>query len=340
MCYNSPVIFGKGEIAVNIGNVTLKHALMLAPLAGFTNAAFREICAEYGAEYTVSEMISAKAVCYGDKKTLVLARNSSSVPMGLQLFGAEPEFIFRAIGILSSEQYLGENSSVMPAAFDINMGCPVHKIVSNGEGSALMRDEVRACEIVRAAVEASPVPVTVKIRAGFSDSTKNAPEFAVALERAGASLICVHGRTREQMYSGTVDRDIIREVKTAVSVPVIANGDITSAADAVDMLRYTSADGVMIGRGAVGNPWIFSQIKDVLEGREPREISASERAQVAKRHLYDMCALLGENRAVPEARKSVCAYFCDFAGAAAARAEINRASDARSMCEVIDRILK
>ena len=325
---------------MKIGNTTLSHGLMLAPLAGYTNAAFREICAEHGAEYTVSEMISAKAVCYGDKKTLVLARNSSSIPMGLQLFGAEPEFIARAISILTSEEYLEGNASVLPAAIDINMGCPVHKIVSNGEGSALMRESARACEIVRAAVEASPVPVTVKIRAGFSESTKNAPELAAALALAGASVICVHGRTREQMYSGKVDMDIIREVKSAVSVPVIANGDICSGEDARRMLEHTGADGLMIGRGAVGNPWIFEHIISVLEGREPRAVSASERAETAKRHLYDMCALMGESRAVPEARKSVCAYFCDFPGAAAARAEVNTATSAALMCEIIDRILK
>ena len=325
---------------MKIGNTTLKHGLMLAPLAGYTNAAFREICAQYGAEYTVSEMISAKAVCYGDKKTLVLARNSSSVPMGLQLFGAEPEFIAKAIKILTSEEYLEGNSSILPAAFDINMGCPVHKIVSNGEGSALMRDPECAAEIVRAAVGASPLPVTVKIRAGYSESERNAPEVARLLEEAGAALVCVHGRTRTQMYSGTVDRDIIREVKRAVSVPVIANGDICSGEQAVDMLEYTGADGLMIGRGAVGNPWIFEQIIARLEGSEPREVSASERAQTAKRHLLSMCDLMGERRAVPEARKAVCAYFCDFSGAAAARAEINCASDADRMCRIIDRILK
>ena len=325
---------------MKIGNITLKHGLMLAPLAGYTNAAFREICAEHGAEYTVSEMISAKAVCYGDKKTLVLARNSSSIPMGLQLFGAEPEFIARAIGILTSDEYLEGNASILPAAFDINMGCPVHKIVSNGEGSALMRDKVRAAEIVRAACEASPVPVTVKIRAGYSESTKNAPEFAEALEEAGAALICVHGRTREQMYSGKVDAGIIREVKRAVSVPVVANGDINSGEDALRMLEHTHSDGLMIGRGAVGDPWIFERIAAVLDGREPREVSARERAEVARRHLADMCSLMGERRAVSEARKAVCAYFADFSGAAAARAEINTATSQADMIAIIYKILK
>ncbi len=325
---------------MKIGNTTLKHGLMLAPLAGYTNAAFREICAAHGAEYTVSEMISAKAVCYGDKKTLVLARNSSGIPMGLQLFGAEPDFIARAIKILTSEEYLEGNSSVLPAAFDINMGCPVHKIVSNGEGSALMRDPVRAAEIVRAAAEASPVPVTVKIRAGYSENSKNAPELAMALEGAGASLVCVHGRTREQMYAGKVDLDIIREVKRAVSMPVVGNGDINSAQDAMRMLEYTGCDGLMIGRGAVGNPWIFERIIDGIEGREQREIAASEIAQTAKEHLRAMCALMGERRAVPEARKAICAYFRDFPGAPAARAEVNTAATAEEMCDVVDKILR
>ncbi len=323
---------------MKIGNTTLKYALMLAPLAGYTNAAFREICAELGAEYTVSEMISAKAVCYGDKKTLVLARNASSIPMGLQLFGAEPEFIHRAIKILTSGEYLEGNSSVLPAAFDINMGCPVHKIVSNGEGSALMRDRSRAAEIVRAACEASRVPVTVKIRAGYSEKTKNAPELASALEEAGAAAICVHGRTREQMYSGRVDLDIIKEVKEAVSVPVIGNGDINSGGDAICMLEYTGCDGLMIGRGAVGDPWIFERIRACMDGAEPRAVSNEEKAQTAKRHLYGMCALMGEHRAVPEARKAVCAYFKDFAGAASARSEINTAGTADKMCEIIDKV--
>ena len=324
---------------IKIGNTTLPYGLMLAPLAGYTNAAFREICGEFGAEYTVSEMISAKAVVYGDKKTLVLARNSSRIPMALQLFGAEPEFIGKAITILTSEQYLCENNSILPAAFDINMGCPVHKIVSNGEGSALMRDTERACEVVRAARDASPVPVTVKIRAGFSKSSKNAPDFAAALERAGAAAVCVHGRTREEMYSGKVDIDIIRRVKEAVSIPVIGNGDILSAEDAMRMRYYTGCDGLMIGRGAVGDPWIFERIRAGIDAREPRKVPSEEIAQTARRHLYAMCELMGERRAVPEARKAVCAYFRDFTGAAAARAEINCADTAEKMCEIIDKIL-
>ena len=325
---------------MNIGSATLRYGLMLAPLAGYTNAAFREICAAHGAEYTVSEMISAKAVCYGDKKTLVLARNSSGIPMGLQLFGAEPEFIAKAIGILTSPEYLEGNASVLPAAFDINMGCPVHKIVSNGEGSALMRDPARAAEVVRAAVEASPVPVTVKIRAGYSEHTKNAPDLAPMLEEAGAALICVHGRTREQMYAGKVDLDIIREVKRAVSVPVIGNGDVNSCESAMYMLEYTGCDGLMIGRGAVGDPWIFERITAKMEGREPRRVEPSEIAETAKAHLRAMCELMGERRAVPEARKAICAYFRDFAGAPAARAEVNTAASADAMCAIIDSILK
>ncbi len=326
-------------IQMKIGNTTLEHGLMLAPLAGYTNAAFREICAGYGAEYTVSEMISAKAVCYNDKKTLVLARNSSDIPMGLQLFGSDPEFIAKAIRILTGESYLEQNNSILPAAIDINMGCPVHKIVSNGEGSALMKDPQRACEIVRAACEASNLAVTVKLRAGFSESKKNAPEMAAALEAAGASAVCIHGRTREQMYSGRVDLEIIREVASAVSIPVIGNGDILSGEDAVRMYEYCGCDGVMIGRGAVGAPWIFEQVRAYLTHGKQREILPDERARVAKEHLFGMCALMGEHRAVPEARKSVCAYFSDFPGAAAARAEVNTAVTASQMCEIIDKIL-
>lgn len=324
---------------MKIGNTELEYGLILAPLAGFTNAAFRDICARFGAEYTVSEMISAKAVCYGDKKTLVLAKNDSKVPMALQLFGAEPDFIARAVKIITSREYLGESGSVMPAAIDINMGCPVHKIVSNGEGSALMKDPVRACEIVAAAKEASPVPVTVKIRAGFTEKTKNAVSFAKGLEEAGACAVCVHARTREQMYSGKADLDIIKEVKSALSVPVIGNGDICSGMDAMRMLEYTGCDALMIGRAAVGDPWIFERIRAMIDKKEMREVKAEEIAQTAKDHLFAMCGVMGERRAVAEARKAVCAYFKDFPGAAAARAEINTAETLEDMCATVDKIL-
>lgn len=324
---------------MRIGKTELEYGLMLAPLAGFTNAVFREICAECGAEYTTSEMISAKAVCYSDKKTLVLAKNTSSIPMALQLFGSESEFIYKAIRILTSEEYLKESESTIACAIDINMGCPVHKIVSNGEGSALMKDSARAAEIVRAACEASPLPVTVKIRAGFGKGERTAPQFAHVLEEAGASAVCVHGRTREQMYSGEVDIDVIREVKEAVSIPVIGNGDITDGASALRMLSKTGCDALMVGRGAVGNPWIFGEIRAAMSGEFYQKPCGETIAECAKRHIRDMCALLGEQRAVPEARKAVCAYFCDFSGAAAARAEINTAKSAEEMCRILDRVL-
>ena len=324
---------------MRIGNTELEYGLMLAPLAGFTNAVFRDICAECGAEYTTSEMISAKAVCYSDKKTLVLAKNTSSIPMALQLFGSESEFIYKAVRILTSDEYLKENESKLPCAIDINMGCPVHKIVSNGEGSALMKDSARAAEIVRAACEASPLPVTVKIRAGFSRGERTAPEFARKLQEAGASAVCVHGRTREQMYSGEVDIDVIREVKQTLSIPVIGNGDITDGASALRMIEKTGCDALMIGRGAVGNPWIFGEIRAALSGKDYKKPSGEVIAECAKRHVCNMCALLGEGRAVPEARKAVCAYFSDFSGAAAARAEINTAKSADEMCRILDRVL-
>ena len=309
---------------MKIGDQYLKHGLFLAPMAGFSDRAMRRICADMGVEYSVTEMISAKAVTFGDKKTYSLANiRPDEGRVALQIFGSEPDIMGRAAHILSTRDY-GEGYC-SPCAIDINMGCPVHKIFSNGEGSALMRDPELIYRITKAVKESTDLPVTVKHRTGVDDKSLNAVECAQAAESGGASLITVHGRTRVQMYSGTVNREIIKNVKQSVHIPVIANGDILSSADALSMLRDTGADGVAIGRGAVGNPFIFREILAALEGREYVEPTLEEKVEIALLQLRLAIEDKGERVAVPEARKQIASYLHSFRGAASIRARINQA---------------
>ena len=256
---------------------SVKNGIFLAPMAGVSDKSFRALCRRFGAEYTVSEMVSAKALCYeqmskkssADTPTAALCEvRCEDGPMAIQLFGSEPDFIAEAARLIETREYKNCISDISPAAIDINMGCPVRKITSNGEGSALMKDPALAARIVEATVKATSLPVTVKIRAGWDSESINAPEMAKMLESAGASAICVHARTKEQLYFPGIDLSVIACVKEAVKIPVIGNGDIYCAADARKMINETGCDGVMIGRGAQGNPWIFSEIVDELEGRE------------------------------------------------------------------------
>ena len=309
---------------MKIGNVTLKHGLFLAPMAGFSDRAMRRVCHEMGAEYSVSEMISAKAVTFGDKKTFSLAAiRDDEGPVALQIFGSEPDVMGRATEILTVIKW--EEGFVTPSAIDINMGCPVHKIFSNGEGSSLMRNPELIYRIVRAVKENTDLPVTVKHRTGIDSDSVNAVECALAAEEGGAELITVHGRTRVQMYSGGVDRETIKKVKNSVHIPVIANGDILSAADAISMLEYTGADGIAIGRGAVGNPFIFSEIAMALEGEEFISPTLEEKVEVALWQLRLAIEDKGEKIAVPESRKQIASYLHSFSGAARIRAKINMA---------------
>lgn len=299
----------------------LKHNIFLAPMAGYTDRAMRLVCHKYGCEMAVSEMVSAKAVCFGDKKTVRLARIlPDEGPVSVQIFGSEPEIMAEAAARLSKP-----TEGVRPVAIDINMGCPVHKIFSNGEGSALMRDPDLIYRITRAVSSAIDLPTTVKIRAGINNQSINAPECAKAAEEGGASLLTIHGRTREQMYGGLADREIIKNVKSALHIPVIANGDIVDAASALSMIRDTGSDGIAIGRGAVGNPFIFSEIISALDGAEYVEPSLEERVEVALLQLRTSIEEKGERAAIPEARKQIALYLRSFRGAARIRAEINRA---------------
>lgn len=323
---------------MKIQNIEIPHGLCLAPLAGVSDRAFRLLCRAHGAEYLCSEMISAAAVCYGDKKTPTLARfDKSEMPMAIQLFGHDKNFMAEAARRVA-EGTLADYVPI-PAAIDINMGCPVRKIVSNGEGSALMRNPARAADIVRAVVGAVSLPVTVKIRAGFDDAHKNAPELARRLEDAGAAMICVHGRTREQMYAGRADLGVIAAVKAAVKIPVVGNGDIFSAADASRMLAETGCDGVMIARGAMGNPWIFDELHAQIDGVPYTPPTEREIIDTAAHHLDLMLENKPADIAVREARKIIAYYLHDFAGAAAARGRLNAAESAEEMKEILYSLL-
>lgn len=313
---------------MKIGNTELKYGLMLAPMAGFTDRAMRLVCHKYGAEYCVSEMVSAKAVCYGDKKTHALARiMADEGPCAVQIFGSEPDIMARAAELLA----IGEEGGVAPVAVDINMGCPVHKVYSNGEGSALMKSPELIFRIVRAVSCAIDVPCTVKMRAGVDSDSKNAVECALAAEEGGAALVAVHGRTRVEMYSGRADMEIIKNVKLSLHIPVIANGDIVSGEDAMRVLMETGADGIMVGRGAIGNPFVFSDITARLSGGGYSEPTLEERINTALLQLHTAVLEKGEAVAVREARKQIALYLRSFRGAAAIRAEINRAESFREV---------
>ncbi len=308
-------------MALRLGKLTLPHGLFLAPMAGYTDRAMRLVCRECGAEHTTTEMISAKAVVFGDKKTYNLARiGTDEGQVSLQLFGSEPPVMAEAAGRLSFP--LGEGYAA-PVAIDINMGCPVKKIFSNGEGSALMRSPELIYDIVRATAAATSLPVTVKLRLGIDREHINAVECALAAEEGGAALIAVHGRTRVAMYGGVADIAAVADVKRAVHVPVIANGDITDVASAVAAMRDSGADGIMIGRGAVGNPFIFAEIKAHLLGKSYTPPTLEDKKRMALSQLSYAVADKGEAVAVAECRKQIANYFKGFRGAARLRGEIN-----------------
>ena len=322
-----------------IGNLNLKHGLMLAPMAGVTDYAFRRLCKRCGAEFTVSEMVSAKAMHYRDEKTATLAKiRASELPMAVQIFGSEPDIMAEAAEMLTGGDYRGCVSEASPSVIDINMGCPVRKIVTNGEGSALMKNPTLVYDIVKAVSKATPLPVTVKIRAGWDFAHMNAVEVALAAEEAGAKAVTVHGRTREQLYQPPVNYEIIARVKAALRIPVIANGGINSAEDAIRVKAETGCDGLMIARGAEGNPMIFSEILAALEGRVYEEPSYQELLGMAREHIALLCEDKGESVGVREARKHLAWYVKGIRGAASFRNAVNSTWTLPELMRLIDEL--
>ena len=306
--------------------------LYLGPMAGVTDLPFRLLCRECGADIVTTEMISAKGLYYGSKNTPpLLATEEGDRPVGVQLFGREPELM------------AGEAEKLLETyAFDfvdINMGCPMPKIVNNGEGSALLKEPELAAEVIRVMAQRLQVPVTVKIRAGFARGERTAPEIAKRLEQAGAAAIAVHARTREDYYQGEADWSVIREVKQAVSVPVIGNGDIRCGSDAARMLEETGCDSVMIARAAQGNPWIFREVKAYLaDGTILPPATAGERRDFLKRQSLRMLEEKGEYIGIREMRKHVAWYTQGLPGSAALRREVNQVTDMEGLLALIERI--
>lgn len=314
---------------MKIGNIELANPYILAPMAGVTDLPFRLLCREQGAGLLCMEMISAKALQYKNRNTkALLAIHPKEYPVSLQLFGSDPDII--------SE--MAKQIEELPfQVLDINMGCPVPKVVKNGEGSALMKDPKLVYQIVSKTVRSVRKPVTVKIRKGFDDAHVNAVEIARIAQEAGAAAVAVHGRTREQYYSGKADWEIIRQVKEAVSIPVIGNGDVTSGEMAQDMMRQTGCDGVMIGRGAQGNPWIFRELVEYgRTGVTPIRPSRAEIREAMLRHARLQMEFKGEYPGIREMRKHVAWYTKGLEGAARLRDAVNRVESYQELCRLLD----
>lgn len=317
---------------MNIGNIKFENIAFLAPMAGIADRAFRELCCRYGAAYTVTEMVSAKGLTMGDKKSGELLTIGSERPCGAQLFGDDPDIMAQA-AVKCLDYH--------PEIIDINMGCPAPKIAGNGSGASLMKNPELAYEIIKSVANAVRLPVTVKIRKGWDDSSVNAVEIAQLAEKAGAKAVAVHARTRQQMYSGSVDYEIIKQVKQAVDIPVIGNGDIVDEQSAAIMLEKTNCDALMIGRGALGNPWVFSKINAYLsECRVLPSPSVTQKMAVMLSHIQKIIEYKGEYTAMREARHHAGYYTKGMRGGAMLRREISSYERFEQLQELAYKIVK
>ncbi len=317
---------------MNIGELEFNHIAFLAPMAGIADRAFRELCVNHGAAYTVTEMVSSKGLTLGDRKSGELLKIGEERPCAAQIFGDDPE-IMAAAAVKCLD--------FKPEIIDINMGCPAPKVAMNGGGASLLKKPELAFEVIKAVATAVPVPVTVKIRKGWDESSVNAVKIAELAEKAGASALAIHGRTRTQMYSGEVDLDIIKEVKNAVGIPVIGNGDVTDEQSAAIMLEKTGCDALMIGRGALGNPWVFERINAYLdECRVLPEPTLSQKMATMLRHIEKIIEYKGEYTAMREARHHAGYYTKGLRGGAALRHEICSFEHFEQLEELAFRIVK
>lgn len=317
---------------MNIGSLQFNHLAFLAPMAGIADRAFRELCVHYGAAYTVTEMVSSKGLTMGDKKSAELLTIGGERPCGAQIFGDNPQIMANAaVKCLDFK----------PEVIDINMGCPAPKIAMNGGGASLMKNPQLAYEIVKAVVDAVDIPVTVKIRKGWDDDNVNAVETALLAQKAGAAAVTVHGRTRKQMYSGTVDYDIIRSVKQALDIPVIGNGDVVDEQSATVMMEKTGCDALMIGRGALGNPWLFAQINAYFdECRVLPPPTVTQKMVTMLKHIQKIIEYKGEYTAMREARHHAAYYTKGMRGGAALRKEISSFEHFEQLEELAFKIVK